>query len=461
MRCETFQPYPNSMLEMGNPVSELELSKVHSPIGTVLRNSETLYQLILSSISETVFLTDKTGAFTFISPNVEGMFGYNLQEVQEFGTITQLLGNNLFQWQDLDARGELQNIEREITDKVGRQHILLINVKRVSILESTILYTCRDITEQKRTEGALLAQLQQEKNQQLELTLQELQHAQTQLVQHEKMASLGQLVAGIAHEINNPTSFIYGNIYSAKNYVQDLLHLLRLYQHYYPQPISEIAQQQENIEIDFIADDFPKLLGSMEVGADRIRRIVQSLRKFSHLHEKKLKKVDIHEGLENTLLILQHRLQQQSEIQVVKEYGQLPLLECYPAQLNQVFMNLLINAIDALEGGVGNQKDTSVNPTKADEQRRIWISTELVSSPAEEIPNKVVIRIIDNGSGMTEAVKARIFDPFFTTKTVGRGTGLGLSISYRIVVDEHQGQLKCESTVGQGTEFSIELPTTE
>ena len=325
------------------------------------------------------------------------------------------------------------------------------------------LYMFEEITERKQAEQALreLTQREQEKAVQLKLALQELQQTQAQLVQKEKMASLGQLVAGVAHEINNPTSFIYGNIHPAREYAQDLLHLVDLYQRHYPHPGAEIAEQLEQIEPEFIAEDFPRLLDSMKQGAERITQIVLSLRNFSRLDETELKSVNIHEGIDSTLLILQHRLKQQPhrpEIQIFKHYGNLPNIECYPGQINQVFMNILSNAIDALEMSYKEwdmergEPETIAGFHAHDPIPMIWIGTEVVES------NRVIIRLRDNGSGITADAQERLFDPFFTTKPPGKGTGLGLSISYQIVVDRHQGKLWCHSAPDQGTEFAIELP---
>ncbi len=285
---------------------------------------------------------------------------------------------------------------------------------------------------------------------QLEQTLQTLQKAQAQLVQSEKMSSLGQLVAGVAHEINNPVNFIYGNLAHASEYAQDLLSLLQIYQHHYPNPQPEIQSKIEAIELDFLITDLPKLLASMKIGAERICAIVSSLRNFSRLAQSDLKAVDIHEGIDSTLTLLQNRLKAQGKnpgIQVIKEYGNLPAIECYAGQLNQVFMNLLVNAIDAIE-----ESSTSNNSSLVNKNRQIRIRTEILNS------NQVMIRIADNGAGMTDDVKAKLFDPFFTTKPVGAGTGLGLSISYQIVVEKHSGQLYCQSELGQGTEFVIQIP---
>lgn len=292
---------------------------------------------------------------------------------------------------------------------------------------------------------------------QIELALQELQAAQTQLIQTEKMSSLGQMVAGIAHEINNPINFIYGNLTHASDYFHELLGLLNLYQQQLPNATPEIHNLAENIDLEFLISDFPRLLDSMQVGAERIRQIVLSLRNFSRLDEAVMKEVDIHEGLDSTLLLLQNQLKARPEnrgIEIVKEYGKLPSVECYPGFLNQVFMNILSNAIDAIE------ESFIVSPTVAGEKKefvtnkkgKICIRTSVVNG------NKVDICIADNGAGMTEEVCQRVFDPFFTTKPVGSGTGLGLAISYQIVVEKHHGRLTCISAPGKGAEFVIEIP---
>jgi two-component system, NtrC family, sensor kinase len=285
--------------------------------------------------------------------------------------------------------------------------------------------------------------------QQIERALEELKRTQTQLVQSEKMSSLGQLVAGVAHEINNPVNFIYGNLAHASNYAQDLINLLKLYQQEYPEPSHNIISEINTIDLDFMVEDLPKIMFSMKVGSERIREIVQSLRTFSRLDEAEMKKVNVHEGIESTLLILQHRLkpkQEQQAIQLVQNYAMLPKVVCYAGQLNQVFMNLLVNAIDALEDGM--KKGIVSNPT-------ITIATEMIDN------EHIAIHIADNGVGMAPETQQRLFDPFFTTKPVGVGTGLGLSISYQIVVDRHGGHLHCNSEIGKGTEFIIEIPATQ
>lgn len=311
------------------------------------------------------------------------------------------------------------------------------------------------------TQSRIAAQTAQDKAQQLEAALLELQQTQAQLIQTEKMSSLGQLVAGIAHEINNPVNFIYGNISHASEYIQDLLHLIELYQQHYCPQTPEIHEQIYAIDLDFLKQDLPKILNSINMGAERIRQIVLSLRNFSRLDEDGMKAVNIHEGLDNTLLILQSRLKAKTgypEIQVVKDYGNLPPVVCHAGQMNQVFMNLLTNAIDALEESFVISHLSLVNNSK----QRIN-DQGLMTSPTIRIrtyieKNCVVIRIADNGLGMTEEVRKRLFDPFFTTKPVGKGTGMGLSISYQIVVKKHSGQLECISAPGEGAEFAIVIP---
>ncbi len=259
------------------------------------------------------------------------------------------------------------------------------------------------------------------------------------------MASLGSLVAGVAHEINNPTSFIYGNIDAATIYLEDLLSLINLYQKNYPEATAEIDRHIDDIDLDFIIKDFPDLLQSIKQGAERIGKIVQSLRDFSHLDEANNKFIDIHTGIENTILLLQHRLNQaadRKEIKVIKEYAQLPKVECYPKQLNQVFLSVLSNAIDALEEELKNNHNC---------HPQIKIITDIVD-------NKALIRIVDNGIGITQEVSKHLFDPFFTTKAVGKGTGMGLAVSYQIIVDNHNGEIECISKLGTGSEFIISIP---
>lgn len=333
----------------------------------------------------------------------------------------------------------------------------------------------QDIIERERIEAALRkseAEFRQQATT-LQKALKELHSYQAQLIQTEKMSSLGQLIAGIAHEINNPINFVYGNIAYASQYIQDIMNLLELYNQNYPRPASEISQEAERIDLNFVKTDLPKLLNSMKVGADRIRDLVLSLRNFSRLDEAEKKSVNLHDGIDSTLLILHNQLKAsmgRSEITVIKEYGNLPLVECYAGQLNQVFMNLLSNAIDALEDSrmlnqevqKGEALNLATSPwirihTENKQIIRKYDQDLSFNHQTTPLPS-VVIRIADNGCGMTEAVRRRLFDPFFTTKSVGKGTGLGLSISYQIVVQKHGGTINCLSVPGQGTEFVIEIP---
>lgn len=315
----------------------------------------------------------------------------------------------------------------------------------------------QDISQRKQAEEALHESIQreQEKSIQVQTALAQLKRAQIQLIHTEKMSSLGQMVAGVAHEINNPVNFISGNLMYTKNYFLDIIRIINAYTKYYPHPPEEIQQIMDEVDWNFVQEDWKNVLKSMELGADRIQQIVQSLRIFSRHNEAEKKLVNIHESIDNTLIILKHRLKESGDrpkIEVTKEYGQLPLINCYASQLNQVFMNLLSNGIDALEH----------QPAP----RKITIHTEIVQSSQgvaninhqPKITDTVVIRIGDNGPGIPPDIISRIFDPFFTTKPVGHGTGLGLSISHEIIVKKHQGQIRCVSHVGQGTEFIIEIP---
>jgi predicted ATPase/signal transduction histidine kinase len=320
---------------------------------------------------------------------------------------------------------------------------LLMAQAAISIENARLYHRLEDYSRNLEVQVAERTEELQQKNQDLEKALQQLQQTQTQLIQTEKMSSLGQMVAGIAHEINNPINFIAGNLQHARDYCQDLLELVDLYEQENSQPSQKIQDKMAEIELDYLREDLSHLFASMQHGSDRIRKIILGLRNFSRLDEAEYKLVDIHEGLDNTLLILQHRLQPQGNrpgIAVPKNYGKLPLVNCYANQLNQVFFNLLSNAIDVLKSGESHQSP------------EIRITTEVSA-------NKTVkISIADNGPGISENVRQKIFDPFFTTKPVGQGTGLGLSICHQIITEKHGGQLSCISQPGQGAEFIIEIP---
>ncbi|MEM8805157.1 MAG: response regulator [Cyanobacteria bacterium P01_G01_bin.38] len=341
-----------------------------------------------------------------------------------------------------------------------RVHLKLQNLARTLQQQNQLLKS--EIDRREQVEAKLLEanhalenfnlQLEQrveDRTQDLSKALQELQQTQVKLIQQEKLSALGQLVAGIAHEINNPVNFIHGNIAHASEYTHDLLSLFGLYKRHYPDPDPEIQEEMDAIDVDFLSEDLPKLLSSMQVGTDRIRNIVLSLRIFSRLDEAEVKDVDLHEGIDSTLLILNSRLKGQSNrpvIPVIKDYNSLPKVKCYPGQLNQVFMNILSNAIDALEEEADKQCSNDWKP-------EIRVQTELVGD------DKVSIHIFDNGPGIPDALKEKIFDPFFTTKAVGKGTGLGMSISHEIITEKHNGLLTYQPVAPQGTQFTITIPT--
>ncbi|MBE9206323.1 AAA family ATPase [Nostoc sp. LEGE 06077] len=321
---------------------------------------------------------------------------------------------------------------------------LLISQAAIS-LENARLYAQLEDRVKERTQEL------NQKNEQLQTTLKELHRTQTQMVQSEKMSALGQLVAGIAHEINNPITFIHGNLNYIHTYTQDLLQILNAYQFHYPHPPESLQASIENVEFNFLKDDLTNILKSMNMGSERIRQMVVSLRNFSRLDESEYKAVNLHEGLDNTLIMLQYRLQAQAErpaIEIIKEYGELPLIECYAREINQVFLNVIVNAIDALEQSNQGRsfQEITANPNQ------IHIRTLKTKQ------KQVQIIIADNGIGIPEEIQSRLFDPFFTTKPVGKGTGLGLSISHQVITEKHSGSININSVLGQGTEFIITVP---
>ena len=427
--------------------------------------------------SSIVAITDQTGVITYVNDKFCEISKYAAWEV--IGKTHQIINSGYHpkaffreMWTTITQgqvwQGEIKNRAKDgsyywvdttivpFLDEEGQPYQYVAVRNEVTTLKRTQaeLQQLNDQLETRVEQRTVELQASQQSLRQqaddLSHAMEELQRTQSRLIQSEKMSSLGQLVAGIAHEINNPVNFIYGNLVHADEYTQDLLRLIKLYQQYYPQPQAVIQEELEAIDLVFLTNDLPKLLSSMRVGADRIQKIVLSLRNFSRMDEAEMKDVDLHEGINSTLMILQNRLKPKTDqptIHVAQHYCELPAIECYPGQLNQVFMNILSNAIDALEerAELAAQQAEPFSPT-------ITIQTELLEM------DQVRITISDNGLGIPEAVQHRLFDPFFTTKPIGKGTGMGLSISYQIVVEKHQGTLECRSALNQGSQFMVTIP---
>ena len=419
-------------------------------------------------ITEQAPIIKISAAASQIEPQKDSQQAVPLENLQEPIAESSVVGKNIYQVLSDDlATWMMYYIEETLltsTIQVG-EYVQQVNgnwhayeVRYVKSGQNEVLALLRDISDRKQAEAQRLQAeaLLRNQKQQLEKALNDLKKAQTQLIQTEKMVALGQLVAGIAHEINNPVNFISGNLNYADEYFQDLINLLAAYQEEYPNPVSKIQEITKDLELNFLVKDLQNIMDAMHRGAKRIQDIVLSLRNFSRLDEAEMKSVDIHQGIDSTLSILQHQLaasEKHPAIKVIKEYAQLPKVTCYASQINQVFLHLLNNAIDALEEDskfsvIDSMSELSSVPT-------IRICTEMTDS------NTVLIRIIDNGPGINETTRSRLFDPFFTTKPVGSGRGLGLSISYQIVVQQHQGQLSCYSSPGQGAEFAIAIPVNQ
>ncbi|MEH2279597.1 MAG: ATP-binding protein [Nostoc sp.] len=433
-----------------------------------LSESERRYRELVDSLHEIVFKCDQLGNLNFLNRAWTNTLGYRIADV-----IGSALGNFI----DLDDQHlwseTLEKLQTgvEVCQELRFYHqtgvIVWLELSAQPQSETEFSGSLSNISDRKHAE-ALLKQTNEElearveqrnieliqANHDLKVTLEKLKYTQAQLVQTEKMSSLGQLVAGIAHEINNPVNFIYANLSYASEYTEVLLKILQLYQKTYPVPSLDIQEAIITWDLDFIQKDLGKLLESMQVGSVRIREIVLLLRNFSRLDEAEIKNVDIHAGINHTITFLGHRFQSESEnmvIQIIKNYGVIPQIMCYPAQLNQVFMNILNNAIYALNEAIANLSISQYSQTQPFVPT-IWINTEIIDE------TWLNVRIKNNGLVIPESVISKIFDPFFTTKPVGKGTGLGLFISYQIVVEMHKGKLICTSKTNQETEFCIQIP---
>jgi PAS domain S-box-containing protein len=429
-----------------------------------LRTSQHLLQLVMDTLPEAIFWKDRNSVYLgcnrnfaedagVVSPhNIAGKTDYDLAWKKEEARFFQECDRRVI----LSNRPEVGIVEPQLQAD-GKQAWLETN--KVPLHDSHgnvigILGTYQDITERKQAEIALQELNQKLELQTLELTsaLHQLQQSQLQLIQREKMSALGNLVAGVAHEINNPVGFLAGNLLPAQEYIRDLWELIDLYQATFPIPGREIEEKSETIDLEYIREDLPNLLSSMEKGVERIMSISTSLRTFSRGDTESKVPFKIHEGLDSTLLILKHRLkanENRPAIQVITEYDESLCINCFPGQLNQVFMNLLANAIDALEESSQGKsfQEIQCHPNC------IKILTEL--SPCQKFG---VIRIQDNGVGMTQATQHKVFERLFTTKEVGKGTGLGLAIARQIIIEKHNGIIEINSALGEGSEFTIKIP---
>jgi len=421
------------------------------------RQVEENYRSMFENAMEGMFQSTPEGELISANPALAEIYGYSSVEALEYEGIRV---GDLYVDKDrrqefveqLAKQGRVRGFESQIRRPDGQVIWISETAREVRDAAGVLLYyegMVQDITDRKQAELTIKESESsyRQQSEALQQALDQVQLAQSQLVQQEKMSALGQLVAGVAHEINNPVSFVCGNLTHAIAYTQDLLELVELYQTHYPEPVAEIKEAEEDLDVEFLVEDLPQVLTSMEVGANRIKQLVRSLRHFSRADDQTLQPVDLHEGLDSTLMILHNRLKakgNQPEIVIDKKYGDIPQVVGYGGQLNQVFMNLLSNAIDAIEEKLEQGGYATENP-------QIEITTSLSSG------DRVEVRIADNGTGMTPEIQEQVFNTYFTTKPLGKGTGLGLSLSQQIINERHSGQLRCDSQPGEGTTFIIEL----
>ncbi|MGB3405093.1 MAG: PAS domain-containing protein, partial [Microcoleaceae cyanobacterium] len=441
----------NPVINKANQINRIIITTVEiterKAAETALQASQAELLAIFTAMEDVLIVLDGTGKYIKIAPCSSPLL---------YRPSPDLIGKTIHEVLPLEfADFFVSKIQQALNTQktVSVEYDLLIGDKMVwfdariiPMEDNKVLCMSRDISDRKVAEKLL-----EEKNEALENAFLQLQQSQAQVIQSEKMSALGNLVAGVAHEINNPLGFLNGSISNAKDYTQDLLEHLELYQQHHPNTDPLVLENADEIDLEFIREDLPLLLESMQGATERIKGISTSLRTFSRADTDRKVSANIHDGIDSTLLILKYRLkasEYRPAIEVIQDYDELPLIDCFPGQLNQVFMNILANGIDMFDEMA---QYTTFTDSKYQPQV-IIIQTKMIEK------NTITIRITDNGKGMPETVRSRIFDHLFTTKAVGKGTGLGLAIAHQIVVEKHGGQLTCNSAVGKGTEFIIQLP---